>query len=64
LNYKTGQSTKSKVEKKTVIVVSGMKLGSCYKFRAFDYKYDYLSNVKGVAYNSPKPNLQIVFKVV
>jgi hypothetical protein len=41
-----------------------MKLGSCYKFRAFDHSDDYMSDIKGVAYNSPKDKLHRAFKVI
>ena len=64
LNYKTGHSKKTTVNKKTVVIVSGMKLGTCYKFRAFDHSDDYVSDIKGVAYNSPKNKLHRAFKVI
>lgn len=65
LNYKTGKghttnSTKTKtiVHKHSVTSVSGMKLGSCYKFKAYSHNnLDpdlFMSNVKGVGYNSPE----------
>jgi len=64
LNYKTGHAKSEKVHKKTVIVVSGMKLGSCYKFRAFDHSHDFLSNVNGTAYNTEEAKDDRVFKVI
>ena len=41
-----------------------MKLGSCYKFRAFDYAGDYLININGTAYNSEKDKTGRVMRVV
>ena len=70
LNYKTGTAfsrsdfKNRKLGKKHYETISGLKLTKCYKFQAFDHKQDYMSDIKGIAFNSPTEPLHIVFKPV
>jgi len=51
LNYRTGRHFKHTSSKKEVIL-GGMRVGGCYKLRAFHHAKDYFSNVGTFGYNS------------
>ena len=59
MNYKTGKAFKSSKTKtvithtKHTVVIGGMTLGNCYKFRAFHHDDDFLGNKGTYAYNTP-----------
>ena len=61
LNYKTGLAYKirriHRVHKS--YYVGGLRLGGCYKFRAYSKKADYLSNVGTYAYNDPESKINV-----
>jgi hypothetical protein len=58
LNYKTGRSFRSSKSKREVIL-GGMRVGGCYKLRAYAHTKDYFSNVGTFAYNSPSSKLNV-----
>merc|ERR1711990_603366 len=58
LNYKTGRSFRHTSTKREVIL-GGMRVGGCYKLRAFAKTKDYFSNVGTFAYNSPSSRLNV-----
>merc|ERR1712146_523346 len=61
LNYKTGLAYKishtHRVHKSYYI--GGLRLGKCYKFRAYSKKTDYLANQGTYAFNSPYSKINV-----
>jgi len=62
LNYKTGRSMRHSSSKREV-VLGGMRVGGCYKLRAFHHTKDYFSNVGTFAFNSETSRTNI-WKIV
>merc|ERR1712086_666223 len=62
LNYKTGRSMRHSSSKREV-VLGGMRVGGCYKLRAFAHTKDYFSNVGTFAFNSETSTTNI-WKIV
>jgi len=70
LNYKTGRSSRSvrrsvthHTRTKREQIIGGLRVGGCYKLRAFHHTKDYLSNVGTYAFNSETSKTK-VWKIV
>jgi hypothetical protein len=62
LNYKTGRKFRHTSTKREV-VLGGMRVGGCYKFRAYSHSKNYFSNVGTYAKNSASSRLN-TWKIV
>ena len=61
LNYKTGLAYKISHTKRVhkSYYIGGLKMGNCYKFRAYSKHKDYLANQGTYAFNSPYSRINV-----